>query len=114
GGGFRFSDEGEKWREGNAGLPPNPNIQSIVTNGATLWAATFGDGVYTSNDRGASWRAVNNGLANRFVNKLFLSGATLYAGTDGGVFRSTNGGGGWTAINTGLTNQRAVGFTLAN
>ncbi|HKQ79053.1 MAG TPA: Ig-like domain-containing protein [Blastocatellia bacterium] len=111
---FRSSDQGQNWIASNTGLPPNPNIQSIVTNGATLWAASFGDGVYASADRGASWSAVNSGLTNKLVNKLFLSGATLYAGTDGGVFRSTNGGASWTAINTGLNSQRAVSFTLAN
>jgi uncharacterized protein (TIGR03437 family) len=111
---FRSTNRGQSWNAVNAGVPPNANIQSLVANGATLWAATFGDGVIASDDRGSSWRAVNNGLTNKSVNKLFLSGATLYAGTDGGVFRSTNGGGGWTAINAGLTNLRAVSFTLTN
>jgi len=112
GGVFRSANQGQSWSPVNTGLPPNSNIQSIVTNGATLWAATFGDGVYASDDRGGSWRAANNGLTNKFVNKLFLSGATLYVGTDGGVFRSTNGGNSWTPV--GLTNLRVVSFTLTN
>ncbi len=117
GGVFRSSDRGQSWTAASAGLPANANIQSLVSNGATLWAATFGDGVYVLDNQrapNASWRAVSNGLANRLVNKLFLSGATLYAGTDGGVFRSNNGGSSWTALTAGLINLRVVSFTFTN
>jgi hypothetical protein len=43
-------------------------------------------------------------LTNPTVNALAVSGANLFAGTDGGVFLSTNNGTSWTAASTGLTN----------
>ena len=74
---------------------------------ATLYAGTFGGGVFKSTNGGGSWTAINTGLTSNFANALAIAPsapATLYAGTvGGGVFKSTNGGGSWTAVNTGLT-----------
>ncbi len=107
---FRSAHQGRNWTAAGDGLPSNANIQSIVTDGSSYWVATFGDGIYYSTDPGRNWTPAGGGLTNRFVNELFISGSTLYAGTDGGVFRSTNEGKSWTAINTGLSNQRVVSF----
>ena len=74
---------------------------------STLYAGTWGGGVFKSADGGASWSAVNTGLPATDVYALVIDPATpstLYAGTNGGVFKSTNGGAAWEAVNTGLTN----------
>lgn len=107
----RSTDQGASWSAASTGLPPNANVQSVVSSGDTLFAGLFGDGVYRSTDQGASWSAFNTGLSNTFVNKLFVSGSTIYAGTDAGVFRSTVGSTGWTAVNAGLGALRVVSFT---
>ena len=56
--------------------------------------------MFKSSNSGATWRAVNTGLANRVVTVLaadpHVSG-TLYAGTAAGVFKTTNAGASWTA-----------------
>ena len=74
---------------------------------ATLYAGTWGGGVFKSTNGGGNWSAVNTGLTNTTVRALAIdpvTPATLYAGTDGGgVFKSTNGGANWSAANTGLT-----------
>src|SRR6266496_2602023 len=73
-------------------------------NPATLYAGTFGRGVFKSTDSGGTWAAVNSGLRNLDVYALAVdpaAPATLYAGTYVGVFESTNSGGSWAA--TGLT-----------
>ena len=73
---------------------------------ATLYAGTYGGGVFKSTNGGGNWSAVNTGLTNTNVHALAIdpaTPATLYAGTWGGVFKSTDGGGNWSAVNTGLT-----------
>ena len=58
---------------------------------STLYAGTWGGGVFRSTDSGATWTAVNTGLTNQSVYALAinpLTPSTLYAGTwGGGVFR---------------------------
>lgn len=98
----RSSNQGQSWTPVNNGLPPDANIYSLATNGPTLWAGSFGDGVFRSINQGTSWTPVNSGLDNKFVNRLFVNGGTLYAGTEGGVYRSLDGGNNWTLIMTGM------------
>lgn len=107
----RSTDQGANWSAANTGLPPNSNVQSVVLSGSNIYAGLFGDGVYRSTDQGASWSAFNSGLSNTLVNRLFISGSTIYAGTDAGVFRSNIGAAMWTAVNTGLGALRVVSFT---
>jgi photosystem II stability/assembly factor-like uncharacterized protein len=89
-----------------------PNGQQIralaidPANPATVYAGTYGGGVFKSTDGGGSWTATNTGLTSTSVNALAIDPSTpviLYAGTsEGGVFKSINGGASW--INTGLIN----------
>jgi len=86
------------WVEECDALAINPATPS------TLYAGTWGGGVFQSTNSGGSWNAVNMGLG--WVNTLAINPttpSTLYAGTDGGVFQSTNSGGSWSAVNTGLS-----------
>ena len=58
-----------------------------------------------SSDGGQSWRAVNVGLANKFVWTLAIDPRqprTVYAGTSAGAFKTTDGGGRWGRVNAGL------------
>jgi photosystem II stability/assembly factor-like uncharacterized protein len=78
--------------------------------------------VFKSTDGGATWGAVNAGLANGFVSALAidpLTPATLYAGTvslsfsqEGGVFKSTDGGMTWQAQSVGLTNRNVLSLAV--
>lgn len=110
GGVFRSTNGGGSWQAAGPGLPANANIQAIANAGGALLAATFGDGVYRSMDGGGSWANASAGLGNLFVNRLFVSGATIYAGTDGGVYRSTDGAMSWTAVNAGIAGRRVLSF----
>src|SRR5206468_3734344 len=81
---------------------------------STLYAGTYGGGVYKSTSGGAGWSAVNTGLPyyyGRYYFRPYVTAlaidpqtpTTLYAGTGGsGVFKSTDGGASWSAVNTGL------------
>jgi photosystem II stability/assembly factor-like uncharacterized protein len=78
---------------------------------ATLYAGTA-EGVFKSDDGGASWRAASSGMPSARVQTIAIDPATpstLYAGTltpDGvasvGIFKSTDGAASWIAINEGL------------
>lgn len=80
-------------------------IRCFATGGSNIFAATFGGGVFLTNDNGTNWNNINNGLTNTDVQALAVTnaGATVFAGTyGGGVFLSTDAGANWVAVNTGL------------
>ncbi|MGH7206232.1 MAG: ligand-binding sensor domain-containing protein [Nitrospiraceae bacterium] len=88
-----------------SGVQSVPSIQALTVVGTqTVFAGSFGLGVFRSDDRGESWSPANAGLTDPFV--LCLATAkdgTVYAGTfRAGVFRSEDGGKSWHAINAGL------------
>ena len=62
-------------------------------NTDNIYAGTYGYGVYSSTDAGATWSTMNAGLTCSNVLSLDLrsgSEVTLFAGTEGGsVFRTT-------------------------
>jgi len=82
----------------------------------TLYAGTYGGGVFKSANGGASWSAVNSGLTSLAVLALAIDPATpttLYAGTSGGgVFKSVNGGASWSAVNSGLANLDILALAI--
>lgn len=85
--------------------PPAPSIQALTTAGSqTVYAGSFGMGVFRSDDRGSSWTSVNAGLSDPFILSLATGhDGTVYAGTfRGGVFRSRDNGNSWKPVNSGL------------
>lgn len=96
---------------GHAVLPQEPgpgssaSIQALtVTKMNTLYAGSFGLGIFRSDDRGRSWVSVNAGLGDPFVLSLAaMEDGTVYAGTfRAGIFRSQDKGKSWHAVNDGL------------
>ena len=82
-----------------------PSIQALATVGSnTVYAGSFGLGIFRSDDRGQSWSLSNTGMTDPFVLSLAAAAdGTVYAGTfRGGVFRTRNGGKTWDPINAGL------------
>ena len=106
GGVFSSTNYGS-WGLVNAGLPNRP-VRSLALSrfggGLSLFAGTWGRGVYRLDFNGTNWTQVNSGLPDTLVSSLAISGTNLFAGTDGGggVFLSTNNGTSWTAVNKGL------------
>ena len=97
-----------------------PKIVSMAYDNSTsptlIWAGSFDDGVFASNDNGASWTAKNNGIDNRNILDLkadtTVTPAILYAATLGGVYRSTDSADSWLASNKGLTNLSVYSLAL--
>ena len=77
-------------------------VLSIVASETTLYASTWGDGVFRSNDGGNSWHSM--GLTGIRVMGLDLVDNRLYVGGgDGeGVFYTDDEGGTWHRLNKGL------------
>jgi len=82
------------------------------SNERVLYAGTWGSGVYKSGDGGASWQAVNHGLANLYINSLAIDPtqpSTIYAGTyRDQLYKSTDGGISWTWSGAGMQEQAIV------
>jgi ligand-binding sensor domain-containing protein len=82
-----------------------PSIQALAsTDAGTIYAGSFGQGVFVSHDQGNSWTAMNTGLSDRFILCLTIDQqGVVYAGTvRGGVFRTKKDGVSWELINQGL------------
>jgi hypothetical protein len=57
------------------------------TSPTTLYAGTYGGGVFKSTNGGTTWSAFNTGLTNLDVYALAINSTMLYAGTwYGGAF----------------------------
>ncbi|HJU04106.1 MAG TPA: hypothetical protein VJ692_03070 [Nitrospiraceae bacterium] len=85
--------------------PPAPSIQALTTAGTqTVYAGSFGMGLFRSENRGGSWAPANIGLSDPFILCLATGhDGTIYAGTfRGGVFRSHDNGKSWQPVNAGL------------
>ncbi len=89
-------------------------VTSFAFLGTKVFASTkpneadVAGGVYMSNDSGATWMPVVNGLptiaqGNTNISALAAIGTYLFAGTGHGVFLSTNNGTDWSNINNGLS-----------
>jgi len=87
--------------------PADDDVTSLVfdpTTPTTLYAATFYNGVYKSEDGGATWRYLRQ---SREVRGFLLAIApttptTLYVYGRRGVYKSADGGATWRAVNRGL------------
>lgn len=90
--------------EFDAPVAQYPSIQALAAAKQSVYAGSFGSGIFRSDDRGATWTPVNSGLTDLFILSLAVApDGAVYAGTfQGGVFRSRDGGKTWQPINAGL------------
>lgn len=115
------SDRGADWNYTLSGFTPAATIDDALSaTGNIVMSGTHGDGIYQSNDGGATWLKTGtindlDTLSNSNIFSLLkLSNAILLAGTCGnGLYRSSNGGVTWTRIRNGLPQQQS-GFLCVN
>ena len=81
------------------------SVQALALAGkGTVYAGSFGHGIFRTVDRGANWAPVGSGVTDPYILSLATAkDGTVYAGTfHGGVFRSRDEGRTWQAVNAGL------------
>ncbi len=107
---FLSTNNGVKW---NKLTNAPPYVEKIVINEENIFAGTE-LGMFISKDNGGSWTEISNGLINKDVRAITISGEYIFAGTQGGgVFISTNNGSNWTAFNTGLTQNKVWSLAIS-
>jgi photosystem II stability/assembly factor-like uncharacterized protein len=81
------------------------SVQALTMAGKdTLYAGSFGHGIFRSSDRGANWSPAGTGVSDPFLLRLATAkDGAVYAGTfRGGVFRTRDAGKTWQPVNAGL------------
>ncbi|HKA36872.1 MAG TPA: hypothetical protein VKH43_08635 [Thermoanaerobaculia bacterium] len=114
---YKSTDAGAHWSSINKGLPTNqisgnsslPLITSFAidpTNTATVYATTYGNGLFKSTDGGANWALAPGSMRSNYIWSILVASgqpSAVYVGTAGaGAYRSADSGATFTAINTGL------------
>lgn len=68
----------------------NKSVRASLNNNGVAYAATYGDGVFTSTDNGANWTPLtNNGLTNLNLNTLASFNGSLVVSVDNGATTPT-------------------------
>jgi photosystem II stability/assembly factor-like uncharacterized protein len=90
---YLSTDAGQTWKRSAKPVSGVNAIEALLVRHGRLYAGTFGQGVFVSDDRGMSWSAYSEGLSGGFGNTplqivdLRVRGDSLYAGTAGaGVY----------------------------
>lgn len=101
----KSTDAGFSWKELVNGLDNAHRFASFAISPSfhadkTLFVSSYRDGIYRSQDGGASWMKVNNGLGTLSIDVLSISdvyydGIVLAAGVEEGLFKTPDGGERW-------------------
>jgi hypothetical protein len=87
----------------NKGLTDSANINDIIVADSYLLAATKNAGVFFTTDTGKNWTAINTGLKNLDVIRLFYANNRKYAiDIAGNVYQSDLHASTWAGIQAGL------------
>lgn len=99
------------WVAVNSGLT-TLDVRAVACDPAhagTMYAGTYGGGVFKSTNGGTTWSPANQGLSTTIVQALCVdpvNPSNVYAGTwDSGVFRSSDSGATWGQAASGLTSS---------
>jgi hypothetical protein len=104
---YLTTDTGGIWITAFTGLPNTVAVTSLAISGENLYAGTYGDGIYLSQNNGEVWTATQDSLLNGELIECIVASdslSLLIVGTGSkGIFLSTNHGESWVSFNTGLT-----------
>jgi hypothetical protein len=111
---FVSTNAGTSWHHSPRPAAGVGAIMAVVMRNGRLFAGTFGQGVFISDNLGATWQAFNQGLVGGILNsqlqvsELQVRGDNLYAATEGaGVYvRGLAGGGTWSPLGTALEDNQ--------
>ena len=107
---YMSADGGVTWSERGAGLPQR-QVYRLAVGGGRLFAATR-QGVYGSDDAGATWRHLTATHPEiQKVSSLLIDGSTVLAGTWRRTYKSDDGGASWRGVFGGMSLDTEV-FSL--
>ncbi len=110
-------DGGKRWRHLTAALPEIGKVTSLLVDSlrpATIFAGTWRQ-AYRSDDGGATWRGVFDGMvldSEVFTLTPGREPGEIWASTCGWVYRTLNGGGSWQRYQQGLSERRTPSFAV--
>jgi photosystem II stability/assembly factor-like uncharacterized protein len=114
---YKSNDYGRYWFKSNNGISP-AKVYSLAFDPANtdmLYASTYFEGVYRSEDAGASWARA--GLFDNFVYSVVVDPIyhTVLAGLmDRGIYRSDNQGKDWASSQSGLSATTITALSQAS
>ena len=100
--------------------PDGGTIRALAVDPAspdTVYAGTWGGGVYKSTNGGSAWAPANGGLDVPWVLALAVDPATpdtLFAGSGWGIYKSTDGGGNWNPLSIGIFRPNITSLAMKN
>lgn len=101
GGVFKSTDNGDNWKEANAGLRTR-NIRQILMNNNTLFISTE-NGIFRSMDYAETWTNISTDSL-KAVSHFAVDGTTVFASEPhGGLWYTTDNGDTW--MNTKMTEE---------
>ena len=86
-----------------------------VSDDDVLYAGIWGDGLYRSLDKGATFTKINNGITGKYVNYISFFGTNtiLISTADAGIFISTNGGAAFTQKNPNSQSKKIIYWVVS-
>ncbi len=97
-------------------LDTKAGISDILVHNNTIYAGTYGSGLYLSKDEGISWKQISSGLTpfrGVHIRCLAIKDSYLFAGVDGdGVFRLSLNDTLWEKANDGFPISDTIGVRV--
>ena len=93
---FYSTNGGDSWRQMTR--LKDGGVRAVAFISDALYIGRREKGVFRSDDDGESWIPINDGLIDRDVQRLIVSGRTLFAKTPNDVFRLKAGENSWTKL----------------
>lgn len=104
---FVSRDLASSYVRANKGLSDSLNVTNLKFFGSNLYASTQNGGIFVSIDTGRNWSALNAGLLDLNIRKIYASANNVYILDDNyGVFQLN--GASWTSIRAGLPNTTVL------
>ena len=116
---FSGTNYGNVFSSKNNGLNwSSPGLVGNTFNCATMCGSTIfvgtNEGLYQTNNNGATWSVNNSFPTNITITCFAVSGSTIFAGTsDSGIFRSTDTGTNWTKASMGTSASRVYSLAIS-
>jgi photosystem II stability/assembly factor-like uncharacterized protein len=75
---YRSDDNGRHWVNIDSGVPSGLAFTAFAFHDQTVYACIGGAGVYASNDKGTTWLAFSQGLANTQIGGCVAAGTSVF------------------------------------